>query len=197
MTRLLPALAVALAVVVTSLNGTAKAEEDMAALAWMESPTPAPEVEFTVENGEIRSLADYRGKVIVLNFWAIWCPPCRDEMPSLDRLQASHGSDHFMVMAMSEDRGGEEVIREFYDEIEATALGVFSDPTQRVARDFRVRGMPTTFIIDHNGNLVAKLVGTAEWDSAAALSHILPLVEVAAAEADGFEPEQASLDAAD
>lgn len=196
MTRLLSALALALAVALASLNGAAHAEEDMAALAWMEEPKPAPDVEFTIENGETRTLADYRGKVIVLNFWAIWCPPCRDEMPSLDRLQAAHGSDYFMVMAMSEDRGGEEVIREFYDEIDATALGVFSDPTQRVARDFRVRGMPTTFVIDHNGNLVAKLVGTAEWDSDAALSHILPLVEVAAAEADEFEPEQASLDVA-
>ncbi len=193
MTRLLPALAVALAVALASLGDTAKAEEDMAALAWLESPKPAPEVEFTVENGETRTLEDYEGKVIVLNFWAIWCPPCRDEMPSLDRLQADHGSDYFMVMAMSEDRGGEETIREFYDEIEAADLGVFSDSAQRVARNFRVRGMPTTFIIDHNGNLVAKLVGTAEWDSEAALSHILPLVEVAAAEADQFVPEQASL----
>jgi thiol-disulfide isomerase/thioredoxin len=132
----------------------------------------------------------------VLNFWAEWCPPCREEMPSLDRLQAAYGGDHLVVMAMSEDRGGEEQIREFYGKIEAANLGIFSDPTQNVAREFRVLGMPTTFIIDHHGKLVAKLVGGAAWDSEAALSQILPLVDQAAADDGDGMSEQASNDVA-
>ena len=177
-----------------SLGTSARAEGDLTALAWLDEPEPAPDVSFTVEDGEMRTLDDYRGKVIVLNFWAVWCPPCRDEMPSLDRLQAGYGGDNLIVMAMSQDRGGEEQIREFFDEIEVTSLGVFSDPVQKVSRDFHVLGLPTTYIIDHDGNLVAKLVGVAEWDGEAALSLILPLVEQAKSKSDGEVPEQASLE---
>jgi thiol-disulfide isomerase/thioredoxin len=192
MSRFMPALAAVALLALTAPQSAATAEDGMSAFAWLDDHEPAPEVLFTVEGGDAQTLEDYRGKVIVLNFWAVWCPPCRDEMPSLDRLQAAYGGDHLVVMAMSEDRGGEEQIRKFYDKIEASSLGIFSDPTQKVAREFRVLGMPTTYIIDHHGNLVAKLVGAATWDSEAALSEILPLVEQAAADDSNGMSEQAS-----
>ena len=196
MSRFLPTVAVVTLLVMAALPNLVTGQESMSALAWLDDPKPVPDVLFTIEDGEARSLDDYRGKVIVLNFWAIWCPPCREEMPSLDRLQAALGGDYFVVMAMSEDRGGEEVIREFYEKIDSSNLNVFSDPTQKVARDFRVLGMPTTFIIDHNGRQVAKLVGAAAWDSEAALSHLIPLVEQAEADTGGALSDQASLAAA-
>jgi thiol-disulfide isomerase/thioredoxin len=196
MSRFLPALTAVALLALATLHSAAMAEEGMSALAWLDDPEPAPEVLFTVEGGDAQTLEDYRGKVIVLNFWAEWCPPCREEMPSLDRLQAAYGGDHLVVMAMSEDRGGEKQINEFYDKIEAANLGIFSDPTQKVAREFHVLGMPTTFIIDHHGKLVAKLVGAAAWDSEAALSQILPLVDQAAADGGDGMSEQASNDVA-
>ncbi|MEM7123711.1 MAG: TlpA disulfide reductase family protein [Pseudomonadota bacterium] len=168
------------------------ASDTLPNFAWLDEPEPAPDVLFSVEGGDMRTLEDYQGKVIVLNFWATWCPPCRDEMPSLDRLEANHGGDDFVVMAMSVDRGGENQIREFYDEIAVTSLGVFSDPTQKVSRDFRVLGLPTTIVIDHQGQMVARLVGTAEWDGPAALKELLPLID-AARQANGGT-DQVSLD---
>jgi len=191
--RLSMALAAFCLVAAMPFAGTARAEGDMSALAWFDEPQPAPDVTFTVEGGDTRTLEDYRGKVIVLNFWAVWCPPCREEMPSLDRLQAAYGGDRLVVMAMSQDRGGEDDIREFYNKIEATSLGVFSDPAQHVSRNFQVLGLPTTFIIDHNGNEVAKLVGSAEWDADDALRELQPLIEAAARDNDANGSDQASL----
>jgi thiol-disulfide isomerase/thioredoxin len=196
MSRIVPTLAAVAVVAFVTLHNAAIAEEGMQSLAWLDEPEPAPDVLFTIENGETQTLEDYRGKVIVLNFWAIWCPPCRDEMPSLAGLQAELGGEHFLVMAMSQDRGGEEDILEFYDKVDVTNLGVFSDPTQKVARDFRVRGLPTTYIIDHHGNQVAKLVGGATWDNETALNELRPLVERAAADAGSSMSEQASNDIA-
>ncbi len=169
------------------------ASDTLPNFAWLDEPEPAPDVLFSVEGGEMRTLEDYQGKVIVLNFWATWCPPCREEMPSLDRLEANHGGDSLVVMAMSVDRGGENQIREFYDEIAVASLGVFSDPTQKVSRDFRVLGLPTTIVIDHRGQMVARLVGTAEWDGPAAMKELLPLIDAARLANGGAGTDQASL----
>jgi thiol-disulfide isomerase/thioredoxin len=196
MIRCLSLLAGVVMLASTCAACAAQADGGMSAWAWLDEPEPAPDVAFTVEGGETRTLQDFSGKVIVLNFWAVWCPPCREEMPSLDRLQGAYGGDNLVVITMSEDRGGEEQILEFYDKIDVEHLGVFSDSAQKLAREFRVLGMPTTYIIDHNGNQVAKLVGAAEWDSEAALSRILPLVEQAAGAAGDGTAEQASLESA-
>ncbi len=169
------------------------ASDTLPNFAWLDEPEASPDVLFSVEGGDMRTLEAYRGKVIVLNFWATWCPPCREEMPSLDRLEASHGGDYLVVMAMSVDRGGENQIREFYDDIGVNDLGVFSDPTQKVSRDFRVLGLPTTIVIDHQGQMVARLVGTAEWDSPAALKELQPLIDAARLAGGGASTGQASL----
>ena len=148
-------------------------------LAWLDNPVPAPDITFKVEDGKTASFADYRGRAIVLNFWATWCPPCRAEMPSLDHLAAEYSQDDLVVMTMSVDRDGEAQIREFYDQIGASHLGIFRDPDMKLARHLRVFGLPTTLLIDAQGNIVAQLVGAAEWDSAAAIAAIQPLIDAA------------------
>ncbi len=150
-------------------------------LAWLSDPRALPDTPFLVEGGREAHFADYAGKAIVLNVWATWCPPCLQEMPSLDRLAAAHGSEDLVVMTLSVDRGDAAPILAFYERIGAENLGLYHDPTMAVSRALRVFGLPTTLLVDHEGQIVAQLVGTAEWDSPAALDAILPLAQAARA----------------
>jgi len=152
-------------------------------LAWLDPPFEVPQTPYLVAGGGTATLADYRGKVIVLNFWATWCPPCIEEMPSLDRLAARHAGDHLAVITMAMDRASEEKIRTFHDNHGLRHLTIQRDPEMTLARSMRLFGLPTTFLIDHRGDVVAQLVGEAQWDGDEALAAILPLVEAAAAEA--------------
>ena len=151
-------------------------------LVWLDEPRPLPETPFFVEGGREARFSDYAGRAIVLNLWATWCPPCRHEMPSLDRLAARHGGADLVVMTLSLDSGdAAERILAFYDEIGASHLGLYHDPSMSVSRALGVFGLPTTLLIDHRGRVVAELTGTAEWDGPEALAVILPLAEAARA----------------
>lgn len=152
-------------------------------LAWLDPPFPVPQTPYLVEGGGTATLADHKGKAIVLNFWATWCPPCIEEMPSLDRLAARHAGSHLAVITVAMDRASEEKIRAFHDEHELLHLTIQRDPDMKLARSMRLFGLPTTFLIDHRGHVVAQLVGEAQWDGDEALAVIMPLVEAAAADA--------------
>ena len=159
--------------------------EDSAAfvnLAWLDSPYEVPATPYVTEEGGTGTLAGFRGKAVVLNFWATWCPPCLKELPSLDRLAGRHGGDHLAVVTMAMDRASEERIREFHIEHGLANLGIYRDPTMRLARSMKLFGLPTTFLIDHKSQVVAQLVGEAEWDSPQALAVIQPLAAAAAGE---------------
>ena len=127
-------------------------------------PQPAPPAPF-MEGGEVRTLKDWRGRVVLLNLWATWCAPCRHEMPSLDRLEAALGSPGFEVVAVSIDRGGPEGPEAFLEEVGATHLTLYHDATARIGPAFNVFGMPTTLLIDREGRVLGRLVGPAEWDT--------------------------------
>ena len=115
------------------------------------------------EDGELsRTIADYRGSGVVMNFWATWCAPCVREMPSLDRLQAE--VRRIRVLALSVDRGGAPVIEAFYRKHGIANLDVLVDRGAKLMRKLRVRGLPTTLLIDSEGNEVGRVVGPAEWD---------------------------------
>lgn len=165
----------------------------LANLAWLDDPRGLPDATFYLAGGKEAQFADYAGKAIVLNYWATWCPPCLEEMPSLDRLAAQHADDDLVVMTMSLDRGDEAQIAAFYDQIGADSLSIYHDPDMATSRALRVFGLPTTLLIDHRGKVVAQLVGTAEWDSEAALAAILPLAQEARAARLGTD-QQAQLD---
>ena len=130
-------------------------------------PTPVPDTSFTDPEGGTHSLADYRGKVVLLNFWATWCAPCREEMPSLDALQAELGGDDFQVVAIAAGHNPAPAIEKFLTEAKITNLPVLLDPRQGLARGMGVMGMPVTILIDRDGNEIARLIGGADWASEA------------------------------
>jgi len=136
---------------------------------------PAPEVAFTDMAGNPAALADFKGKLLLVNLWATWCQPCLREMPSLERLQASQG-DQLIVAAISEDRGGAKVVEPFVAKLGLDRVKVYLDPKSEVGHAFAVRGLPTTAVIDADGKLVGRVEGAAEWDMPKMLMALTPFL---------------------
>ncbi len=136
----------------------------------LDEPQSVPELQFVSEEGRALTLADFRGKTVLLNIWATWCVPCREEMPALDRLQTELGGASFEVLALSIDRQGVPEVRTFYDEYGLKSLQIYVDASGKAARDLGVVGIPTTLLIDHNGNEIGRMVGPVEWDAPDLLS---------------------------
>jgi thiol-disulfide isomerase/thioredoxin len=137
----------------------------MAAFVFRKEPQPLPEIKFQDAEGRERTLADWRGKVVLLNLWATWCLPCRKEMPALDRLQSELGSDKFEVVAVSVDRKGIEASRKFLDDTSVGKLALYVDSSTRLTSDLKAVGLPATLLIDAQGREIGRLLGPAEWDS--------------------------------
>jgi thiol-disulfide isomerase/thioredoxin len=125
---------------------------------------PAPEVSFASESGGNVSLADFHGRVVLLNLWATWCEPCVREMPALDRLQARLGGKDFAVVLVSQDRGGANVVDPFFAKLGLASLKTYLDPKSTVGHGFAVAGLPTSFLIDRDGTLLGTVQGAAAWD---------------------------------
>jgi thiol-disulfide isomerase/thioredoxin len=128
-------------------------------------PRAIPDIHFQDEQGRDLTLADFQGRVVLLNVWATWCVPCRQEMPTLDRLQARLGGKDFLVMALSIDRKGVEAVKGFYREVGVEKLAIYVDPSGKGSRSLAIPGVPTTLLIDGGGREVARKMGAAEWDS--------------------------------
>jgi thiol-disulfide isomerase/thioredoxin len=131
---------------------------------FRKEPEALAPIKFQDAEGRERTLADWRGKVVLLNLWATWCLPCRKEMPSLDRLQKEIGSDKFQVLALSVDRKGLEASKKFLDDIKVEKLGLYVDASGRATSDLRVVGLPATLLVDAQGREIGRLLGPAEWD---------------------------------
>jgi len=116
-------------------------------------------------DGKPRNLSDFRGKVLLVNFWATWCAPCRKEMPGIDRLQAEMKSDKFQVLAIGQDLKGIEKVKKFLKTLKVEHLEAFNDKTVKSGRSAGVFGLPATLLIDEKGQEIGRLVGPAEWDS--------------------------------
>lgn len=136
----------------------------MAAFVFRKEPAALPEIKFQDAAGKERTLADWHGKVVLLNLWATWCLPCREEMPALDRLQQALGSDSFEVVALSVDRKGLQASKKFLDDIKVEHLALYVDPTARTHVALRAVGLPATLLIDAQGREIGRLLGPAEWD---------------------------------
>ena len=136
-----------------------------------EPPAALGDVRFTDAKGKAVTLADKRGRVVLMNFWATWCSPCVREMPSLDRLQAQFDKSVFEVVLISEDRDPA-VIEPFLKRLGLANMAAYHDPRSRLSRQLAVRGLPTTLLIDRSGYEVGRVVGSAEWDSPEALELI-------------------------
>ena len=129
------------------------------------SPKAIPELRFVDGAGRAQTLADFRGKVVLLNVWATWCEPCREEMPTLDRLQARLGGDRFQVLALSVDQQGASIARKFYDEFAIRALPLYVDPTAKAAFTLNAPGLPVTLLVDRNGREIGRHLGAVKWDA--------------------------------
>jgi thiol-disulfide isomerase/thioredoxin len=132
---------------------------------------------FTDADGAPKTLADWRGKVVLINLWATWCVPCREELPSLDRLQARLGGKDFSVVAISLDRNGADAPKRFLDSSKLTHLQLFMDPKGESTSRLTAQGLPTSLLIDREGREVARLAGAAEWDGPALSGVIQALIE--------------------
>ncbi|MEE9195372.1 MAG: TlpA disulfide reductase family protein [Alphaproteobacteria bacterium] len=149
----------------------------------LDPPVPAPLEAFTDLAGNPVRLADFGGRVVLLNFWATWCAPCVREMPSLDRLQGVLGDRGLSVVAVSIDRRIE-VILPFAKRLGLTRLGLYHDPEGALFQAFAVTGLPASFLIDPNGAILGTYAGPAEWDGPeprALIEHYLNRPEHAAA----------------
>lgn len=150
---------------VANVVAVAAAPEPPENFVLHDAPKPLPEIRFHDGQGKARSLADFRGKVVLLNIWATWCAPCRREMPTLDRLQATLGGPDFEVVALSIDRAGLDVVRKFYAEVGIGNLAMYIDSSGKAWSKLGVVGLPMTFLIDREGREIGRLVGPAEWDA--------------------------------
>jgi thiol-disulfide isomerase/thioredoxin len=142
---------------------------------------PAPD--FAVQDGGRKvALSDLRGKVVVLNFWATWCPPCVDEMPSLVRMQQSLRANDVVVLAVSVDVD-EAIYRKFLNDYNVHALLTVRDPDQVGAKLYGTTGFPETFIIDRQGVVLRKLVGPIDWTSPEMTKYLLQIADITGAPA--------------
>jgi thiol-disulfide isomerase/thioredoxin len=141
-------------------------------LVRVEPASALPDITFVDGEGRDRNLAEWRGKVVLVNLWATWCAPCKREMPGLDRLQAKLGGADFAVLPISLDRTGPEKPRQFLTSNGLKNLGLFLDRGNTLMQTLRVPGLPLSALIDRQGREIARLAGPAEWDSAEAESII-------------------------
>ena len=138
---------------------------DAFAFAFRDRPRALPALRFEDGAGHPLSLDDFRGRPVVLNLWATWCVPCRQEMPALGRLQREFDKSRLLVLPVSIDRRGAPVVRQFYRDLGLAALGVYIDRSGEAAGDLGAIGLPTTLFIDRDGREVGRKSGPAEWDS--------------------------------
>jgi len=143
----------------------AYAAEAPSNFALRDAPKPLPEIAIADGDGKAGTLADFHGKFVLLNIWATWCVPCRKEMPTLDRLQGQLGGPDFEVVALSIDRGGADAVRKFYSEVGIQHLALHFDAAAEAAFKLSAVGLPTTLLIDGQGQEVGRLIGPADWDS--------------------------------
>jgi thiol-disulfide isomerase/thioredoxin len=143
------------------------AQGEVAALAPAQRPFRVPDLTFKDLSGADKTLADWRGRTVLLNLWATWCVPCRREMPALDALQAKLGSPDFQVVAVNIDTRDAEKPLAFLKEVGVTHLAYYSDQSARVFEALKEAGkafgMPTTVIVDRNGCEIGDMAGPAEW----------------------------------
>jgi thiol-disulfide isomerase/thioredoxin len=146
-------------------DGAGFISSDSLGFSFLDEPRALSEIRFADGEGRDLSLGDFRERPILLNIWATWCIPCRKEMPALDRLQAKLGEAQLLVLALSIDRQGAPVVKQFYQELGLKALGVYVDQSGKAPRDLNTVGVPTTLLIDRDGREIGRKIGAAEWDS--------------------------------
>ncbi len=127
-------------------------------------PFPAPAFVAAALGGGERRLADFRGRLVLLNFWATWCPPCVEEMPSMEALHQAYRTRGFTVLAVSSDADGARAVAPFVEKLGVT-FPVLLDPSGEVAARYGARNLPVSFLLDAEGRVVAAAQGARDWAS--------------------------------
>jgi thiol-disulfide isomerase/thioredoxin len=145
------------------------ARGEVAAVNIAKSPLKVPDLAFQDAAGKPLTLADWRGRTVLLNLWATWCVPCRKEMPSLDALQTRLGGPNFEVVTVNIDTRDADKPKAWLKEVGISKLAYYADPAAKTFQDLkavgRAFGMPTTLLIDPNGCEIGTIAGPAEWAS--------------------------------
>ena len=142
----------------------------VAKFALAKEPKPLPELAFTDADDKPLTLAGYKGKSVLLNFWATWCAPCVKEMPSLDKLQAELGKARFVVLPLSLDTSSRPKVAPFYADRKLANLGIYFDKGKKVMSALDVSVLPTSILIDGQGRELGRLEGEADWDTPEAVA---------------------------
>jgi thiol-disulfide isomerase/thioredoxin len=134
---------------------------------WQEHARPIPvrDVVFKDAEGRGHTLAQFRGRTVLLNIWATWCAPCRREMPTLNRLQFALGGNDFQVVAISVDRAGIAAVRRFYANHDVSHLASYIDDSGEAMHDLGAVGLPTTLLINADGLEVGRVIGAGDYDT--------------------------------
>lgn len=150
---------------------------DYPGFAVHDPPEAVPALSFRDADGETVALSSFEGRVVLVNLWATWCPPCVEEMPALDNLQAQLGGDGFDVIALSIDREGTDVVLPFFEAQNLENLTVYLDPDADGPRAFRARGFPTSILLDRQGRRIATYEGELAWDDPEVVDMLRGVVE--------------------
>ena len=151
-------------------------EGNMKKLLFHEAPKPVSSEAFFDSEGASVTLDEFRPKIVVLNFWATWCAPCRKEMPTLDALRENLAGVDFEVLAVATGRSSPEDAADFLLENDIDSLELYLDPKLKLLRGMGVLGLPTTVIIDREGSEIARLLGDADWNSESAVKIFSALI---------------------
>jgi thiol-disulfide isomerase/thioredoxin len=145
-------------------------------LTLIEDPAPAPPLRLEDIDGVEHDIADLKGRLVLVNFWATWCPPCRREMPSMERLSQQLNARGLTVLAVDV---GEDVdtVFAFTGQLDpAPTFPLLLDTDSSAAQDWGVKGLPTSFVVDPEGRVIIRAVGGTEFDDAAAIEQLLPFL---------------------
>ena len=138
-------------------------------------PFPAPAFSLPDLNTKTRPLSEFRGKFVLLNFWATWCAPCLEEMPSMEQLYQKFSDRPFVIVAVSTDKTGAAIVEPFVRKLNLT-FPILLDTNQAVSQRYGARDLPSSFLLNPNGDVIAAAKGARDWVSPQALSYLEELI---------------------
>jgi thiol-disulfide isomerase/thioredoxin len=141
--------------------------------ATFSTPYQPEETPFSDATGLTYRLSDFKGSYVLVNVWATWCPPCREEMASLDTLAGLLKDKNIRVMPISVDVNGVPAVRAFYEAEKLANLPVYNDPTTDLMTSLQVVGLPTTLLLGPDGKEIGRMIGPAQWDAPDSVARIL------------------------